>query len=165
MQYAVFGRTIHRARTLVAASVLGLAAACGSDAGPTTPPGPPVPPAPTTYTTPVGSYDVATVNAKALPVTIRADGSFTYEVVSGNITLTTDGKYSIKQTVRQTVAGVIDTFVDSTGGTWTLSGTTVNFVENQTNLTDKADWSNTGSLTFVETDAVASDTYIYKIKK
>lgn len=158
--HAVFGRTTDRVRTLAAVLALATLAACGGDASS----GSTNPPPPTTYTNPAGSYDVSTINAKALPVAIFSGDAYTYEVMSGSLVLTADGKFSLKQTFRQTVAGKIDTFVDSTGGTWVLNGTTVNFSNGQDGSTDKADWANTGSLTFVETDGTASDTYVYKIK-
>lgn len=154
-------KTIERLRALAVAGVFAAAAAlsaCGGDSS-STPAGPVV------YTTPVGSYDVSTVNAKALPVAIYSAANYTYEVMSGTLVLTADGKYSITETFRQTVAGKVDLFVDSTGGTWVLSGSSVNFVNGQDGSTDKADWANTGTLTFVEAEGTANNTYLYKIRK
>jgi hypothetical protein len=105
------------------------------------------------------------VNAKAPPVAIFSDTAYTYERVSGSIVLTADGKYSAKMTSRQTIAGKVDLFVDSTGGTWVLSGTTVNFTDSADKSTDHAEWSNLGTLTFVEPEGKASNTYIYTIRK
>lgn len=158
----VAGRTIDRVRTLAAAGALLLTttlAACGGSDGPSTPPGP------TIYTNPVGSYDVTKVNEKALPVAIFSGDNYTYEVMSGTLTLTADGKFSVKQTYRQTIAGKVDTFVDSTGGTWALAGTAVNFVNGQDGSTDKATWVNTGTLTFSEVEGTATNTYVYTIRK
>jgi hypothetical protein len=137
-------------------------AACGSDSS-VAPSGPP---APTVLTTPAGSYDISTINAKSLPVAIFSDtGGYTFEVTSGTLILTADGKYSTKLGMRQTIAGKVDQFTDSTGGTWVLSGTTVTFTNSQDQSTDKADWSNTGKLTFVEIEGKATNTYVYAIKK
>lgn len=159
--------TIQRTRTLalLAATTLVVGiAACGgeSPAAPTTPTTPTTP-----ATTPVGSYDISTVNAKSLPVALASDtGGFTWEVTSGSLTLTADGKYSAKLNYRQTLAGKVDLFVDSTGGTWTLSGTTVTFLEVSTGLMSAADWANsTGKLTFIESEVGATNTYVYTIKK
>jgi hypothetical protein len=84
--------------------------------------------------------------------------------MSSTIVLSADGKFSLKGTYRQTIAGKQDTFVDSTGGTWVLSGTTVNFVNGQDGSTDKADWASSGSLTFVENEGTATNTYVYRIR-
>jgi len=143
------------ARALVRACFVAVAAAvvaCGGDAtGPDAPSGA------------SGSYAISTINAKALPVALFADGSFTYEVTAGTLTLTSDSKYSVVTTFRQTVPGNVSTFVDSTGGTWSLAGTTVTFVNSQDASTDKAEWVS-GKLTFTVTDGPATNTYVY-VKK
>lgn len=151
-------RTIDRLRTLAAGMALaGAIAACG-DSGPSAPPGPKI------YTTPAGTYNASSINAQPLPFKVFAADNFTYEVMSGTMSLTSDGKFSVKQTFRQTIAGKVDVFVDSTGGTWSLSGTTVNFVNGQDGSTDKADWANIGTLTFTEIDGPSTNTYVYTIK-
>lgn len=144
-----------RAFSLVLAAVL---AACGGDSS-TGPSGP------TTYKNPVGAYDVSTVNTQPTPYKIFSGDGYSYEVMSSALVLTADGKFSLKETFRQTIAGKQDTFVDSTGGTWVLSGTSVNFVNGQDGSTDKADWANTGSLTFVEAEGTATNTYVYMIRR
>jgi hypothetical protein len=126
-----------------------LLAACGGDStGPNAPSGP------------AGAYAIATINAKALPVAIFADTGFTYEVTAGTLTLTGDSKYSVMTTFRQTVPGNVSTFVDSTGGTWSLSGTTITFVNGEDASTDKAEWVS-GKLTFTVIDGKATNTYVY----
>jgi hypothetical protein len=133
-------------------------AACGGDSGPTNPGG-----GGQTSSTPTGSYDISTVNAKALPFTVFSDtGGYKWEVTAGSFGLTADGKYTAKWTFRQTIGGRVDTFIDSTFGTWALSGTTVNFTNAQdANANDKAEWSNTGKLTFTEIEGTATNTYVY----
>ncbi len=151
-------RTTQRSRAFVVASAAAFGAtlaACGGDS---------LPGGPQTYKDPVGSYDVATVNAQATPYKIFAADNYSYEVMSSTIVLTADGKFSLKETFRQTIAGKQDTFVDSTGGTWVLSGTTVSFVNGQDGSADKADWASSGSLTFVENEGTATNTYVYKIR-
>jgi hypothetical protein len=108
----------------------------------------------------LGTYEVATVNDHGLPVAIFADTAYSYERMSGRIILTPDGKYSSTMTSRQTVAGVVDIFVDSTGGTWTLSGTQVHFTDGADGATDQAEWSS-GKLTFSEAEGTATNTYVY----
>jgi len=95
-------RSLAYAATLAA---LAAAAACGGDS----------PSAPATPKTPDGSYTITTVNGKSLPVAIFADTNYTYEVMSGTLVLTTDGKYSVVTKFRQTVPGNVSIFPDSTG--------------------------------------------------
>jgi hypothetical protein len=115
-------------------------------------------------TTPVGTYTIATVNGKTPPVAIFADTNYTYEVMSGSVALTGDGKYSAVIAYRQTIPGNVSTFVDSTGGTWAQSGTVIRFTNGQDGSTDQATWAN-AELTFVESEGKATDTYVYAIKR
>jgi hypothetical protein len=150
-------RTIKGAWMLVA---IATAVACGSDSGSTNPNGPSV------SSTPAGSYDISTVNAAALPFTIFSDtAGYKWEITAGSFVLASDGKYTAKWTFRQTITGKVDVFADSTTGTWAVSGTTVTFTNPQDpSANDKAEWSNTGKLTFVETEGKATNTYVY-VKK
>jgi hypothetical protein len=128
--------------------------ACGSDS----PTGPAVP------KNPIGAYTITTVNGKSLPVAVLADGGFTYEVTAGKLALNADGKYSIVTTFRQTVPGNVSTFVDSTGGSWVLTGTTVQMINGEDGSPDSATWDK-GVLTFVKSDAKVTTTYVYSLKK
>ena len=154
--------TIRRARrSLLVAScaTAALLAACGGSESPSGPGTTPPPAA-----SPAGSYTIQTVNGKSLPVALFADGSYTYEVTTGSLTLGSDGKYSVVTSYRQTVPGNVEVFVDSTGGTWTLSGGTVQFTNSQDNSTDSAAWAN-GLLTFAELDATTKVTTMYVYAK
>lgn len=135
----------------------GILAAC-SGSEPTGPNGQKVP------KTFVGSYDVSTVNAKALPVAIFADTAYTYERMSGTLTLTADGRYTAKMTSRQTIAGRVDLFVDSTGGQWTYTDSLVTFADDDQTSIDHATWADPGKFTFTEPEGKAMNTYIY-VKK
>jgi hypothetical protein len=128
-------------------------AACGSDS-------PASPSTPATPTTPVGSYTMTTVNGKVLPVALFADTGYTYEVTKGTLALTNDGKYSVVTTFRQTLPGSVETFVDSTSGSWVLNGTTVQMTNAQDGTMDSGTW-NKGVLTFVEVDQTLTTTYVY----
>jgi len=142
--------------TLALAALIGVGA-CGSDSssGVT---GPPVP------TTPIGSYTITTVNGKGLPVALFADASYTYEVTNGTLALTSDGKYSVVTTFRQTLPGNVSTFVDSTGGTWVQTGANIQLKNGQDGTLDNATWDK-GILTFVEVDAKVTTTYVYSLKR
>lgn len=141
---------------MVALASLVAAGACGSSSD--SPTGPAVP------TTPVGSYTITTVNGKALPVALFADASYTYEVTQGKLSLGSDGKYSVVTTFRQTLPGSVETFVDSTGGTWLQTGNAIAMTNSQDGSLDNATWDK-GILTFVEVDGKATTTYIYGLKK
>jgi hypothetical protein len=149
-----------RARTVTTVTLLAfttLFTACGGSE-PTGPNGERL------YKTPVGSYDVSTVNDQALPVAIFADSAYTYERMSGTVVLMAGGKYSATMTTRQTIAGVVDTFVDSTGGAWTLVGSQILFTDDSDGSLDNASWSNLGKLTFSEAEGKATNMYLYVIK-
>jgi len=133
---------------LLAAAVTG----CGDSTGPSEP------------TTPVGSYTIATVNGKALPASVFADGPINYEVMSGKLSLTSDGKYSAVTTFRQTVPGDVSTYVDSIGGTWVLSGTTVQMINTSDASTGSATWANR-QLTIVVVDGKVTTTFVYGLTK
>lgn len=150
----VIGRTISRARTLAVGASIIVVAACGSDAGPTTPGG-------QSANSPVGSYAITTVNAKSLPVALFSDPLYTYEVTSGSIALTNDGKYTVVTNFRQTIPGNVSNIADSTYGTWSQSGATINLKNSQdTTAQDQGTWAGT-QLTFALTAGNTTTTYVY----
>jgi hypothetical protein len=162
--YTVSRWTIGRARTLGrAALIAGLAsaalftAACGSDSS-TTGPGNPPP-----SNTPIGNYSMTTANGKSLPVAIYADGNFTYEVTTGTIALTNDHRYSLITTYRQTIPGNVETFVDSTGGTWAQSASTISLTDGADGSTGQLTWATT-TLSFAVVDGKVTNTYVYTKK-
>jgi hypothetical protein len=148
--------TTERTRSLaliVGFTIVATVAACGGDS----------PSGPTASKTPDGSYNISTVNGKALPVAIFSDTNYMYEVTSGTLALTTDGKFSVVTKFRQTIPGNVSLFVDSTGGTWLLNGTKVMFTNGQDASTDSATFAN-GQLTFTEVDPKATTTFVYTRK-
>ena len=148
-----------RGRIALCALATAFLAACGSDSSTTGPGG-------NTQKTPDGSYSISTINSAPLPVAILSDtGGYKLEVLSGTATLTTGGQYSIVTNFRYSLAGgVVNTYTDSTGGTWLLSGTTVQFTDGSDGSKDQATWSN-GQLTFIEPGAgTAQITFVYKLK-
>ena len=146
-----------RSGLIVALASLTALGACGSDS--TTGPS-----GTTNPTTPVGSYTISTVNGKGLPVALFAEATYTYEVTAGTLALTTDGKYSVVTTFRQTLPGSVSTFVDSTGGTWVRNGSTINLTNSQDGSLDTATWDK-GLLTFIEVDGKTTTTFVYGLKK
>jgi hypothetical protein len=143
------------AYSLAIAAIAGVSA-CGGDS--TTDPATP-PPA----STPVGSYSIATVNGKSLPVATAQSGDYKWEITAGSMALTADGKYSVVTTERQTIPNNVETFVDSTGGSWVQSGTTITL----TNGDDGSIWTGTWAglqLTFATTDGTVTTTFVYSKK-
>jgi len=140
---------------LLAFAALVAVAACGSDS----PAGPAVP------TDPIGSYTISSVNGKAPPVALFTEGTFTYEITNGTLALTSDGKYSVTTTFRQTLPGSVSTFIDSTRGMWVQTGAIVKMTNGQDGSLDSATWTNKGQLTFVEVDAKVTTTYVYGLKR
>lgn len=99
-----------------------------------------------------------TVNAKALPAAIYPTApEYKYEVTVGTLALTADGKYSVKTTYRQTITAgnIVSVDVDSSGGTWALTGTAVQFTNDQDGSKDNAVWDK-DQLTFIEANARVS---------
>jgi len=147
--------TIGGARTLAVALVATILAACGSDA----------PSGPSTATSPEGNYTISTINGKALPAAIFSDtGGFKIEVMTGTLAVQTGGKYSVVTNYRQTIAGIVSNYVDSSGGNWTLSGTNVSFTDGADGSQTHATWSNAGTLTIATTDPPPF-TIVYAVKK
>jgi len=144
---------------IVAYAAAAMLAACGGgDAGPN---------GPSTYKDPVGTYAVQTVNSKAVPTAVYSAPDYTYELMSSTATLTSDGKYVNAFMWRQTLPGAVSFVADTERGTWTLNGSAVQFT-NALDATaiDRADWLNTGKLTFVEPHfGGGSDTLVYAITK
>ena len=152
-QHSTAGKTIGRAVALAlsfgAAMVL---AACGSDSSSTGPSAP---------NTPIGRYAITTVNGLALPVAVYDQPLYKYEVTSGSISLTSDGKYVVVTRFRQTVPNDISLITDSTFGTWLQTGTQIDFRNAEdTTAKDQATWAG-AKLTFALSDGKVTTTYVY----
>jgi len=119
---------------------------------------------PSDPTTPVGSYTMTTVNGKGLPASLFADGGFNYEVTSGNLALTADGKFSAVTTFRQTLPGSVENFTDSIGGTWVQSGSNLQITNATDGTAGSATWGK-GVLTLTNVDAGVTTTVVYALKK
>jgi hypothetical protein len=78
----------------------------------------------------VGSYDLITIDGASLPVIVDQIGEDKAEITMGTVTLDPDGTFGDATELRITEGGVVTTEVQSTQGTWTVSGSTVSFVPN-----------------------------------
>jgi len=127
-------------------------AACGSDNSPVDP---------TSPDTPVGSYSISTVNGKALPSAIYDVPNFKYEVMSGTLQLTADGKFFSAVRYRQTIPDNVSNFLDTTFGTWVRSGDQINLTNGQDpNEKVSGTWAGL-QMTFIATDSVGTTTTVY----
>ena len=154
-QRASFWLTIGAVRTLAVALVATTLAACGSDS----------PSGPATATSPEGNYTISTINGKALPMAVFSDtGGYKLEVLTGTLGVQTGGKYSVITNYRQTIAGIVSTYSDSSGGNWLQTGTTVAFTDGSDGSKVQATWSNTGTLTLQVSDSPAIS-IVYALKK
>ena len=148
--------TLGRLRPLglvAAMAAMSFALACGGDST-----------GPEESKTPDGTYAMSTVNGKALPATVFAESTYKFEIVSASLVLATDGKYSTTSTTRQTLPGNVSTFVDSTRGTWLLTGTQVQFTDAQDGTKETAAFAN-GQLTFTIVDGKLTTTIVYTKKR
>jgi len=106
---------------------------------------------------------MSTVNGKAVPTSLFADGAFSYDITGGSMKLTSDGKFSTVTNYRQTLPGSVENFVDSTGGTWTQSGSALQMTASDgSTATATFDKS---TLTLSATDAGVTLTVVYGNKK
>lgn len=148
-------RALSRVVWVGSAVALVAAAACGGDS----PSGPG-----SGDQSPVGSYTIATVNAKPLPFAMFSDTNYLYEVTSGSLALTADGKYQSVMHFRQTIPGDVSLFVDSTAGSWVASGATITLTDGADSTVDSATFG-AGKLTFTESNGVATNVYVYARSK
>ena len=91
-------------------------------------------------------------------------GGYKLEILTGSLGLQSGGKYSVTTSYRQTIAGIVSTYSDSSGGNWLQTGTTVTFTDGADASKIQATWSNAGTLTLQISDAPPV-TVIYALKK
>ena len=115
-----------------------------------------------TPVSPVGTYTISTIDAKALPWTMYADTGYTLEVQTGTLSITADSKWVAKTTTRETVAGFVSIYNDSTFGTWSTSaGGKIGVLTNvESGSTSSVTWTSTVA-TVVQLDGATSHTIVY----
>jgi len=97
----------------------------------------------------VGTYDLITIDGASLPVIVDQIGEDKAEITMGTVTLDEDGTFGDATELRITEGGVVSTEVQSTQGTWTVSGSTVTFVPNDGSGTYSMTWNGQLRLTQV----------------
>ncbi len=95
----------------------GLLTACGDDGDATG----------TGGTSIFGTYALQTVNGTSLPFVLIQIGNDKIEVTAGSVRLNSDNTYSVSVTFRLTEAGTVTTETDTGAGTYTASGSTIQF--------------------------------------
>jgi hypothetical protein len=119
---------------------------------------------PTEPTTPIGDYNMSTINGGAMPFTMFADGAYKYEVASGTLTVGADGKFISRTNSRETVDGHISLYVDSTYGTWSQPTTgTLVFLSLPDSSTQSGSWQGF-RVTFAIVDGTTTTTVVYSRK-
>lgn len=139
---------------VAAGAVLAITAACGKSDGPT---GPSVP------ATPVGTYSLSTIDAKAMPYTMYADTGYTLVIQSGTLSVTAGGRWVSKIVQVETVAGFPSTYSDSTFGTWSqpVGTTSAVFTNTETKVTSTVSWTS-GDITVNDVDGSTTRRVLYK---
>ena len=113
--------------------------------------------------TPVGTYTLSTIDAKAMPYTIYSDTGYTLQLSSGTLSVTTGGRWVSKVVSKETVAGNVSTYTDSTFGTWALgsAATTAVFTNGETNVTSTVTWT-AADVTVNDVDGTVTRKILYK---
>ena len=104
--------------------LLGIAltlVACGHDG---------VGPSPTPSTIP-GTYNLTTVDGQVLPFTALDLGAYQAKLVSGTLTLRSDGTYALQFGIRIEDSGNVRTAAESDGGLWNVNEKAITLASTQ----------------------------------
>jgi hypothetical protein len=129
----------------------GVVAAC-NDASAPSPPGPGDPVA--------GDFTLSTVDAQALPFAIYDEADYKLEILQGTVTLTNSGQFTIATSTRETVAGAISMYADTTRGTYTQVEGVIGFTLQPEGTTGTGSWDGT-TLTIAQVEGMVTTTYVY----
>ena len=91
-----------------------LIAACGGDSG-------------TGPASVIGSYQLTTVQGKALPYRLFSETNYSLDVADGSIALNGDGNFVATMRSEERVDGHLSVYADTATGKWLLSGAKINF--------------------------------------
>jgi hypothetical protein len=75
----------------------------------------------------VGTYRLATINDRPLPVVVEEEDGCRDEVVSGTLTLKPDGTWTLVHTERDVCGDKVESDEENEDGKYTLQGTMVTF--------------------------------------
>lgn len=113
--------------------------------------------------TPVGTYTLSSVDSKSLPYMMYSDTGYTLELSSGTLSITTGGRWTSKVVSKETVAGNVSTYSDSTFGTWALGTavTTAVFTNAESGATSAVTWT-AKDVTVNDVDGAVTHKVLYK---
>lgn len=129
---------------LLAAAVVALA--CGGDSA-------------TAPTSPVGAYQLSTVQGKPLPFRLYADTNYSFDIAKGTLSLASDGNFTATFLSEERVEGHLSVYTDTTTGGWVLSGSSITFTASDNSKT-KGTWSGR-TISLVDSTGVSPVTYVY----
>jgi hypothetical protein len=141
-------RTGFRWKTLIALGTL--LQACGGGDGPSGVPA-----------TPQGEYTLNMIEQKALPYAWYTEPDYSLEVTAGSISIKADGKWVAKITSRETVAGFVSTYNDSTFGTWTSANGTASLTNAESSTISSATWTG-ADVTVTDVEGTTTRKILYR---
>lgn len=127
--------------------------ACAGGDGPSGPGGVPA--------TPAGEYTLSTVDARALPFTWYSEPDYSLEVMSGTISIKSNGTWVSRIATRETVAGFVSTYNDSTFGTWTAANGAATLINAESSVRSSATWTAT-DVTVNDVDGAVTRKVLYR---
>ena len=108
-------------RTIPLLGIVLTLVACGHDG---------VGPSPTPSTIP-GTYNLTTVDGQVLPFTALDLGAYQAKLVSGTLTLRSDGTYALQFGIRIEDSGNVRTAAESDGGLWNVNEKAITLASTQ----------------------------------
>ncbi len=129
-----------------------LLAACGGGDG-TGPNGLPA--------TPEGEYTLNLIEQKPLPYAWYSEADYKLEVTGGTISIKSNGKWVSKITSKETVAGFVSTYSDSTFGTWTAANGSASLTNAESSTISSATWTAT-DVTVSDVDGTTTRKILYR---
>ena len=108
---------------------------------------------------PVGGFQLASFNGKALPATVFQDTGFMDVLTAGTLVLSGDGTYASTISVDETIDGHLSTYVDSGSGKWSQAGSALVFV-GPDSVRQGANWDGS-SITLSDTTTRPTSTMVF----
>ena len=151
-----YGKTRRISSTLmlgIVTSLTLLIAACSGDSATSSPNAP---------TSPVGAYQLTTVQGKALPYRMYSDVNYTVDVSDGTISLSGDGNFVATMKSEERVENHLSVYADTAIGKWALNGTNVFLTASDGSKTSGV-WAG-AKLTLTDSSGVTPSVYVYTMK-
>jgi hypothetical protein len=111
--------------------------------------------------TPQGEYTLNMIEQKPLPYAWFSETNYTLEVTGGTISIKSDGKWVSKITSRETVAGFVSTYIDSTFGTWTSANGSASLTNAESSTISSATWT-AADVTVTDVDGTTTRKILYR---